>query len=59
MTLIAFMNEPLFAEKECIPSKPAYSNFKAMPSWNDYVREHRVVAREALWWWIFYNRPCH
>ena len=37
--------------------KPPHSNFKAIPGWNDYVREHHAVAREALWWWKFYNKP--
>ena len=25
--------------------------------WNDYVKEHHAVARDALWWWKFYNNP--
>ena len=33
--------------------------FKAMPGWNDYVREHHAVAREAHWWWKFNNKPRH
>ena len=47
------------AEKECVPSKPAHPNFKAMPGWNDYVREQQAVAREAFWWWKLYNKPRH
>ena len=38
------------AEKECVPFKPPHYDFKAIPGWNDYVREHHAVAREALWW---------
>ena len=45
------------AESESIPSKPTQSKFKAIPGWNDYVKEHHAVARDALWWWKFYNNP--
>ena len=38
------------AENECIPSEPTQSKFKAIPGWNDYVKEHHAVARDALWW---------
>ena len=38
------------AESESIPSKPTQSKFKAIPGWNDYVKEHHAVARDALWW---------
>ena len=37
------------AENECIPSEPTQSKFKAMPGWNNYVKEHHAVARDALW----------
>ena len=45
------------AESESIPSKPTQSKFNAIPGWNDYVKEHHAVARDALWWWKFYNKP--
>ena len=45
------------AESESISSKPTQSKFKGIPGWNDYVKEHQTVARDALWWWIFYNNP--
>ena len=45
------------AESECIPSKPTQSKFEAIPGWNNYVKEHLAVARDALWWWKFYSRP--
>ena len=39
------------AESENIPSKPTQSKFKAIPGWNDYVKEHHAAAcRDALWW---------
>ena len=45
------------AENECISSKPTQSKFKAIPGWNNYVKEHHAVARDVLWWWKFYNKP--
>ena len=63
MTLIFFYERIITclkcAKKECVLSKPAHPNFKAMPGWNDYVREQHAVAREAHWWWKFYNKPRH
>ena len=60
MTLMFFYEQIIAClkctEKECVPSKPAHPKFKAIPVWNDYVREHHAVAREALWWWKFYNK---
>ena len=60
-TLIAFDERTIScvkcAESECIPSKPTQSKFKAIPGWNNYVKEHQAVARDALWWWKFYNKP--
>ena len=44
------------AKNECIPSKPTQSKFKAIPGWNNYVKEHHAVARDALWWWKFYDK---
>ena len=43
------------ADNECIPSKPTQSKFKAIPGWNNYVKEHHALARDALW--KFYNKP--
>ena len=45
------------AESDRIPSKPTQSKFKAISGWNNYVKEHHAVARDALWWWKFYNKP--
>ena len=29
------------------------------PGWNEYVKEHHLHAKDALWWWNLYNRPHH
>ena len=32
-------------------------NFTPIPGWNDYVKEHHIVAKDALSWWRFNNKP--
>ena len=28
-----------------------------MPGWNEYVKEHHSLAKDAQWWWKLSNRP--
>ena len=43
---------------ECIPN---FSNcnkkFVPIPGWNEYVKEHHKIARDAFKWWNLNNRP--
>ena len=43
---------------ECIPSSNN-CNKKFIPilGWNEYVREHHKIARDAFKWWNLNNRP--
>ena len=45
------------AEK-CIPTSVLKSgNYNTIPGWNDYVKEHHIVAKDALSLWRFNNKP--
>ena len=45
--------------KCCIPSSAISSKCYIVPGWNEYVKEHHLHAKDALWWWNLYNRPRH
>ena len=40
----------------CRASKSS-AKFKVIPKWNEYVKEHHDIARDAFHWWTFNNRP--
>ena len=43
---------------ECIPSSNnCNKKFIPIPGWNEYVREHHKIARDAFQWWNLNNRP--
>ena len=41
----------------CIPSANVSNKAYVVPGWNEYVKEHDLHAKDALWWWNFNNRP--
>ena len=45
----------------CIPSyvKKNASTFHPIAGWNEYVKEHHQIARDAFMLWNLYNRPTH
>ena len=44
--------------QNCIPTSVLKAgNFTPIPGWNDYVKEHYIVAKDALSWWRFNNKP--
>ena len=45
---------------KCIPSS-SNCNKKVVPipGWNEYVKEHHKIARDAFKWWNLNNRPRH
>ena len=43
---------------ECIPNSSNYiKKFVPIPGWNEYVKEHHKIARDAFKWWNLNNRP--
>ena len=50
----------ILSGSECIPSSTAVaSSSPTIPGWNEYVKEHHAIARDAFWWWTANNRPRH
>ena len=43
--------------KKCIPFESIGKNFHTVPGWNEYVRDHHAVARDAFWLWNLHGRP--
>ena len=44
--------------QNCIPTSVLKAgNFTPIPGWTDYVKEHHIVAKDALSWWRFNNKP--
>ena len=41
----------------CIPSSNVSNQAYVVPGWNEYVKEHHLHAKDALWWWNY--RPQH
>ena len=41
----------------CILSSNVRIKAYVVPCWNEYVKEHHLHAKDALWWWNFKNRP--
>ena len=42
----------------CIPSSTASTiPYNIVPGWNEYVKEHHLHAKDALWWWNLNNKP--
>ena len=31
--------------------------YNIVPGWNEYVKEHHLHAKDALWWWNLNNKP--
>ena len=55
----AIINALKLSAKHCIPSSVASTKYYIVPGWNEYVKEHHIHAKDALWWWNLYNRPRH
>ena len=44
--------------RKCIPTSVLKSgNYTTIPGWNDYVKEHHIVAKDAVSLWRFNNKP--
>ena len=44
--------------EKCIPTSVLKSgNYTTIPGWNYYVKEHHIVAKDALSLWRFNNKP--
>ena len=47
------------ATQKSISTTKSSAKFKVIPGWNDYVKEHHDITRDAFHWWTFNNRPRH
>ena len=44
----------------CIPSSTvSVKPYTIVPDWNEYVKEHHLHAKDALWWWNLNKKPRH
>ena len=55
----AIINALKLSAKLCIPSSVVFTKCYIVPGWNEYVKEHYIHAKDALWWWNLFNRPRH
>ena len=42
-----------------IPTSDTSTKYNIVPGWNEYVKEHHSLAKNAQWWWKLNNRPRH
>ena len=42
-----------------IPTSVTSTRYNIVPGWNEYVKEHHSLAKDAQWWWKLNNRPRH
>ena len=65
MILIVFCSDIISAIKisgsHCIPSSTvSIKHYNIVPGWNEYVKEHHLHAKDALfWWWNLNKKPRH
>ena len=48
----------LFASHS-IPTSVTSTRYNIVPRWNEYVKEHHSLAKDAQWWWKLDNKPRH
>ena len=42
-----------------IPTSVTSTRYNIVPGWNEYVKQHHSLAKDAQWWWKLNNRPRH
>ena len=64
MILIFFYSDIIsfvkISTSHCIPSSTvSIKPYNIVPGWNEYVKEHHLHAKDALWWWNLNKKPRH
>ena len=47
----------IFASHCTPPSTASTKPYNIVPGWNEYMKEHHLHAKDALWWWNLNNKP--